>query len=248
MQGEEGEEVIVVGHRGWPLRFPENTLVGFKGALDLGVDAIELDVHVTKDDHVVVIHDEDAGRTTDGKGPVREMTLSELKKLDAGGWFGEEFAGERIPTLEEVMELVAGRIALAVEVKGPGETTDRLNAKLIPLVTGYPGDVIVHSFDAEYLRAFRRACPEIDTGYLCTASEKTLALAVEMGCTALHPAWQTVTGDLNRAIRDAGLKIMVWIARTEDDCREILSTLDVDAVGADCPDVLIRLLQEKAER
>ncbi|HUW56283.1 MAG TPA: glycerophosphodiester phosphodiesterase family protein, partial [Planctomycetota bacterium] len=83
--------MIVVGHRGWSQKYPENTLASFRGALDLGVDAIELDVHVTADDHVVVIHDEDVERTTDGKGPVREMTLAEVKTLDAGGWFDAKF-------------------------------------------------------------------------------------------------------------------------------------------------------------
>ena len=240
--------MIVVGHRGWPLVYPENTLVGFKAALELGVDALELDVHVTKDDHVVVIHDEQLDRTTDGKGAVREATLAELKGLDAGRPFDGKFAGERIPTLEEVMDLVAGAVPLAVEVKSPGETAGRLNDRLIPLVERYDGHVIVHSFDADYLRTFRRVSPDVDTGYLCKASEETIALTVEMGCKALHPAWQTVTGELTRAIRDAGLKILTWIARTEDDCRRILDTLDVDAIGADCPDVLIRVLEERRER
>jgi len=240
--------MIVVGHRGWSQKYPENTLASFRGALDLGVDAIELDVHVTKDDHVVVIHDEDVERTTDGKGPVREMTLAEVKKLDAGGWFDAKFAHERIPTLEEVMDLVAGRAALAVEVKCPGETTGRLNGKLIPLIRNYAGTVIVHSFDGDYLRTFRKACGDIDTGYLCKASVETLALARGLGCTAIHPAWQTVTLELNRAMREAGLKIMVWVAQTEDDCRAILETLDVDAVGADCPDLLIQVLTERGER
>ncbi|KPL01461.1 MAG: hypothetical protein AMK75_04850 [Planctomycetes bacterium SM23_65] len=239
--------MIVVGHRGWPQKYPENTLVGFKAALELGVDALELDVHVTKDDQVVVIHDEGVERTTDGEGPVRGMTLAELKALDAGGWFDGKFAGERIPTLEEVMELVAGKVPLAIEVKPPAETIDRLNGRFVPLVRNYPGTVVVHSFDADYLRTFRRVCPEIDTGFLCLASEENLAFAVETGCTAIHPEWHSVTPELNRAIREAGLRIMVWIAQTEDDCRGILETLDVDAIGADCPDVLIKLLHEKAE-
>ena len=240
--------MIVVGHRGWPQRFPENTLVGFKAALELGVDALELDVHVTKDDQVVVIHDETVERTTEGEGPVRGMTLAELKELDAGGWFDGKFAGERIPTLEEVMELAAGKVPLAIEVKPPAETIDRLNSRLIALVKNCPGTVVVHSFDAVYLRTFRRACPEIDTGFLCLASEENLAFAVETGCTAIHPEWHSVTPELNRAIREAGLKIMVWIAQTEDDCRGILETLDVDAIGTDCPDVLIRMLQERGGR
>jgi glycerophosphoryl diester phosphodiesterase len=240
--------MIVVGHRGWLQKYPENTLAGFAAALELGVDALELDVHVTKDNRIAVIHDDEVDRTTDGKGAVRAMTLAELKSLDAGRWFDERFAGERIPTLDEVMELVRGKVPLAIEVKSPGETVDRLNRELVPLIRRYPGKVVVHSFDAGYLRVFRTLCPEVDAGFLCAASRKNLALAVEMGCTAIHPAWQTVTSGLNRSIRRAGLRIMVWIARSESDCRRILTTLDVDAIGADCPDVLIRILREQAQR
>jgi len=236
--------MIVVGHRGWPQKYPENTLPSFQGALDLGVGAIELDVHVTTDNHLAVIHDDTVDRTTDGKGPVRSKALAELKSLDAGRWFDERFRGVRIPTLDEVMDLVAGKVPLAIEVKPPGETLLRLNDQLIPLIRRYPGKVVVHSFDAGYLRAFRALLPDVDTGFLCEASEKTLAQAVEMGCTAIHPAWQTVTPGLNRAIRRAGLRIMVWIAQTESDCRKILSKLDVDAIGADCPDVLLHVLAE----
>ena len=240
--------MIVVGHRGWSQKYPENTLASFRGAIDLGVDAIELDVHVTADDHVVVIHDEDVQRTTDGRGPVREMTLAEVKALDAGGWFDAAFAGERIPTLEEVMELVAGKVAIAVEVKSPRETTQRLNAKFLPLLEGYDGTVTVHSFDVDYLPTFVAARPDVPTGYLCKASEESLAVSMELGVTSINPAWQTVTPELNRAIREAGLDIMVWVAQTEDDCRTILDTLDVDAVGADCPDVLIKVLTDRGER
>jgi glycerophosphoryl diester phosphodiesterase len=240
--------MIVVAHRGWPLKFPENTLAGFKGALELGVDAIELDVHLSKDGHVVVIHDQDTGRTTGVPHSVRDMTLAEIRKLDAGRWFGEPFAGERIPTLEEVVQLVAGRAALAVEVKPPGAGGGLLTAKLLPLVKGGPGRFVVHSFDADYLRDFRKCCPDCETGLLCMASEKAVALAKEIGCTAIHPAWRTVTPRLNRAIRAAGLRIMAWTARTESDCLAILDTLDVDAIGADCPDVLIRILRQRGER
>ena len=240
--------MIVVGHRGWRQKYPENTLVSFRAAIELGVDAIELDVYLTKDDRLVVIHDSDTERTTGVPGSVRDMTLDEIRRLDAGRWFSPEFAGERIPALEEVMELAAGKVALAVEVKPPGGTSARLSEKLIPLVKSYPGDVVVHSFDANYLREFRALCSDVDTGLLCMASAGTVALAKEIGCTALHPAWQTLTHELNAAARRAGLNIMVWTVRSEEDCHAVLDRLDVDAIGADCPDVLLKILQNEGER
>jgi glycerophosphoryl diester phosphodiesterase len=240
--------MIVMGHRGWSLAYPENTLAGFQAAIALEVDSIELDVHVSADDRVVVMHDADVKRTTGGTGKIREMTLDEIKRLDAGAWFGEEFRGAQVPTLEEVMDLAGGHAALAIEVKDPRETAATLNAAMVPLIRNYPHGVVVHSFDARYLRDFRREFPDVPAGYLCLASEGAVATAVEIGCPWIHASWQTVTEDLNRRMRDAGLSIMVWVARTEEDCREILDEMDVDAIGTDCPDVLIRLLKERGER
>lgn len=113
------ENIYVAGHRGWPDRYPENTLESFCAALDLGVDQLEFDVRVTKDNELVIIHDDRVDRTTDGTGLVCEMTLQELKALDAGGHKGQQFCGCRIPTLRELMELVKDHetITLDVELK-----------------------------------------------------------------------------------------------------------------------------------
>ena len=104
--------VDIVGHRGAPVEEPENTLRSFRRALDLGVGAVELDVQLTRDDHLAVIHDETLDRTTNGRGLVKDFTLAELQKLDAG-------QGEPVPALEEVLELAKGRARLLVEMKHP---------------------------------------------------------------------------------------------------------------------------------
>ena len=93
---------LVVGHRGWLARYPENTLVGFEAAIGRGVDFLELDIHLSSDGHIVVIHDEDPHRTTGVRGSVKRMTLKRIRQLDAGRWFDTKFTGRRIPTLEEV--------------------------------------------------------------------------------------------------------------------------------------------------
>lgn len=113
------ENIYVAGHRGWPDQYPENTLESFRAAMELGVDQLEFDVHVTRDNALVVIHDNTVDRTTDGTGFVGEMTLQELKALDAGIRKGEQFRGCRIPTLRELMELVKDHetITLDVELK-----------------------------------------------------------------------------------------------------------------------------------
>ncbi|HSC72353.1 MAG TPA: glycerophosphodiester phosphodiesterase family protein, partial [Candidatus Methylomirabilis sp.] len=126
------ERLEVHAHRGASGLAPENTLAAFRKALELGVDALEMDLHVTRDGVVVVIHDEKLERTTDGRGSIDELTLDEVKRWDAGGKFAPAFRGERIPTLREVIELVKAtgdtRIRLDLELKyrpdHPGEPKD----------------------------------------------------------------------------------------------------------------------------
>ena len=109
--------MLNIAHRGASGRFPENTLAAFAAAIEAGAQMCELDVQLTRDGAVVVMHDDTVDRTTDGRGAVRGMTLEELKRLDAGVRFGNEFSGERIPTLEEVFALTRGRCGLNIEIK-----------------------------------------------------------------------------------------------------------------------------------
>ena len=109
---------MVIAHRGASSYAPENTLAAFDLAIQMGVGHLELDVHAARDGHVVVIHDETVDRTTNGSGPVTSHALAALKRLDAGSWFGGTFAGQRIPTFEEVLERYQGRAHLHTEIKG----------------------------------------------------------------------------------------------------------------------------------
>ncbi|WP_084244082.1 glycerophosphodiester phosphodiesterase [Planomicrobium okeanokoites] len=118
----------IYAHRGCSGTYPENTLAAFKAAAELPITGVEIDVHLTKDREIVVIHDEKVNRTTDGKGYIKDMTLSEVRKLDAGSWFSEEFAGEKIPTLDEVFDVFE-------------KTNHRLNIELKTDVFPYEGMV-----------------------------------------------------------------------------------------------------------
>src|SRR5438552_15213509 len=109
--------MLVAGHRGKPGEFPENTLASFRSAIELGVDVIELDVHRSEDGGLPVIHDHLLDRTTDGSGLVRDHTMAELKRFDAGSWKDPGFAGERIPSLDEVLALARGQVGVAIEIK-----------------------------------------------------------------------------------------------------------------------------------
>ncbi|UQZ82338.1 Glycerophosphoryl diester phosphodiesterase [Paenibacillus konkukensis] len=132
---EHQKEIIVAGHRGWKSAYPENTLLSFRRALEIGVDMLEFDLRLSKDKAVVIIHDETVDRTTDGTGKVSDYTLAELKRLDAGGWFGKPFEGLKIPTLEELCELLSSYpdVLLNVEVKPSPDATDVVDAAVAAL-------------------------------------------------------------------------------------------------------------------
>lgn len=159
-------EPILLAHRGLMTDAPENTLPAFAAALELGF-SLELDVHQTRDGHVVVIHDQTVNRTTNGKGNVTHMTLAELKTLDAGAWFHPCYAGLKIPTLEEVLKLVKERqrrpVIIAVNMK---RLSPDIEKNIVRLVEQYDmfDQVIPYEMPAESAERFKKANPRIKTG------------------------------------------------------------------------------------
>lgn len=140
-----GQPVFMVGHRGTVRFAPENTLTAFDKAIAMGARIVEMDVRMTADGHFVVMHDARVDRTTDGAGAVSDMTLAEIKALDAGSWFGAEFAGERVPTLAEALKHVKGRAGVDIDFKaGPADSAGRLAAILD--VEGYDDGALVTVF------------------------------------------------------------------------------------------------------
>ena len=134
----ESEAIIIAGHRGYKSAYPENTLLAFQEALKLGVDMLEFDLRMTKDGAVVVIHDETVNRTTNGKGPIHDFTLQEMKCLDAGSWLGAAFEGIKLPTLEELCEFLRSYpdVLLNVEIKRHPLAKDTADAAIAMLELG----------------------------------------------------------------------------------------------------------------
>jgi glycerophosphoryl diester phosphodiesterase len=156
---------LKIGHRGAAGYCPENTIASFKKALELGADYLELDIQMTKDGELVVIHDTTVNRTTNGKGRVKDLTLREIQSLDAGSWFHSNFAGEKIPALSEVFDEFAGKIGFLLELKKPSlypqmeeRTADELKKRNLAF-----GDkqIIVQSFDCDSLKRFHQLIPSI---------------------------------------------------------------------------------------
>ena len=145
--------IVVAGHRGYKSNYPENTLVSFEKALELGVDMLEFDLNLTRDKKLVVIHDQTVDRTTNGVGYVRDYTLEELKKLDAGGWFSKEFEGQRIPTLDELMTLVSPYKSLLFNVEIKEKTHETVDLTIDTLKKyGVLDRCVITCFDAEIVK------------------------------------------------------------------------------------------------
>jgi len=227
----------VIGHRGASGYAPENTMVSFERALALRADAIELDVHPTRDGELVVIHDFTLDRTTSGTGPVAGHTLAEIQALDAGSWFGPAFASARVPALREVLAWARGRTKVVIEIKlGPVWYPNIEELLLRELDrAAMRGDVLVISFDHFSVQKLKQLAPDVITGVLYAARTiDPVALAQNAGAELLMPHWSSLTRQEVDAAHQAGLLIAPW-GGPEQDYNFILAT-GADAVGADYPD------------
>jgi glycerophosphoryl diester phosphodiesterase len=243
--------MITIAHRGASAVAPENTISAFKEAIRIGVDMIELDVRLSRDGEVVVFHDQDLSRTTDGNGPVEERSLTELRQIDAGSWFSDEFKGEGIPTLDEVIEtIIPGRIELCIEIKldkGREELRGQLVASTLDIIrrTGFQDRTIVASFDRKSIRLSKTECPEIRTGLIFSKEEVWNECAEEAyeGIDFLSAHWNIITAPRVYAAHHAGRKIITWTIDRGKELNRVLP-LSVDAIASNNPEWLINALSD----
>lgn len=235
---------LVIGHRGAMGYAPENTLASFELALEQGADMVELDVHLSRDGQVVVLHDEQLDRTTDGQGLVRDWSVAELRRLDAGAWFDPRFAGQRLPTLQEVLEWAADRAHLAIEIKNGPLYYDGIEAKVVELLGrhGLRQRAIVISFDHLALRRVRALDEGLLTGalYACRPADP-VGLATAAGAQLLEPQWSYVTAADVAIAHAAGLLVSTWATSDLDALRGLVAA-GVDGIATNHPDRLARLL------
>lgn len=227
-----------IAHRGASGSAPEHTRPAFERALDLGVDMIELDVQLSRDGELVVIHDLDLQRTTNGTGPVRERSLAELKTLDAGGWYSPQFAGERVLDLGEVIDIVGTRARLNVEVKAPETDWPELAATLIDLLRcrGLMDRTIVSCFQPEALEIVRDRDAAAPVGLLWQDPELAQAWdwARRLGAVSFHPHWMLVSADVVQAAHERGLQVLTWTVNDIDVMCDLLR-LGIDGIISDHP-------------
>ncbi len=229
------KRIWVIGHRGCGEGKLENTLRSFHEAITIGVDGIEFDVHATSDGEIVVMHDPNLERTTNGFGFIQQKTLAQLKKLDVGD-------GETIPTLQEVIEETTGqrRILLNIEIKPPN-----IEERVLNIIKEYDilDQVIVSSFLFSTLKMLRSLDREIATGLIYSYSmDNPVKTAQELNANALHPLHTFVTAELVKRSRKAKLLINPWVVNEESEMKHMME-LGVDSVITDTPMKLIKMLR-----
>jgi glycerophosphoryl diester phosphodiesterase len=233
-------ELLNIAHRGASGTCPENTLRAFMTAAEAGAVMCELDVQVARDGALAVIHDETVDRTTDGRGRVAGLTLHELKLLDAGVKFGARFAGERIPTLEEVFDTLGDRCGLNLELKAGA--ADAPVCRMVRVRQAYD-TTIVSSFDWDVLERVKAIDPAIRIGVLSDKRADTMiAAARALGAWAVNPRYDLCTMELVMEARRHGLKVLAWTV-DEPTLMSRMIANGVDGIMTNYPDRLSALIR-----
>ena len=235
------ERPLIFAHRGASRVAPENTLAAFRQAVEIGADGIELDVQLSADGVPVVIHDTTVDRTTDGSGWVRDLTLAQLQELDAGGHAGAAFAGERIPTLEEVLAEVGDRLLIDIELKYPTLETVSLEGQIIEVIRrlGMQQRVWLSSFKPYALHTARRWAPAMPCGLIYgPLSPGSWLLGPITPHEALHPHASLVSERMMQRARKRGLRVITWTVDDPAQARQ-LATRGVDAIITNTPGALL---------
>lgn len=220
---------LIVAHRGDSANGPENTLAAFRLALENGADGIELDVMLSADQKLMVIHDDTLDRTSNGHGKVGDLPLEALRELDAGSWFSPEFKGEHIPSLDEVFAEFGGKFLINVELKNYKTPKDQLPELVVALVKkhGLSDSVLLSSFNARNLPRAKSLAPEIRTGLLTLPGVLGLPMRGFMGrrfgADDLHPYYRDVSAGMVQSRHKLGQKVNVWTVDAPEDLRRMKS-------------------------
>jgi glycerophosphoryl diester phosphodiesterase len=238
---------IVFAHRGASAHAPENTLAAFELALRQGADAVELDAKLTADGQIVVIHDQTVDRTTEGKGWVKDMTLAELRKLDAGSHFDVAFRGEPIPTLEEVLKAIGRLTFINIELTNYASTTDQLPDKAVALVRRYKLSrrVMFSSFNPIALRRAHRLLPETAIGFLALPGGRGWLMRSWVGrllvnYQTLNPEYRDITPRLVEHMHRLKRGVLTYTVNDQSEIERLFQA-GVDGIFTDDPQLALQV-------
>lgn len=241
---------LVWGHRGAKAYAPMNTLPSFQLALEQGAHGIELDVHRSQDGYPVVLHDFTVDGTTNGQGRITDMTLAQIKELDAGSYFGEGYKGIQIPTLDEVFEIVGQQMVVNVEIKSDSVDTDGVEQVVADCIKRHAmgSRVIVSSFNPLTLKRFRQIMPQIPLGYLHQTGYEPDGFDADAAirredCEAWHPNHTMVDTAYMQHAQSLNRPVNVWTVNDPQRAKE-LRDLGVSALITDAPDVILKAIAE----
>ncbi|MEV9650479.1 glycerophosphodiester phosphodiesterase [Bacillus aerius] len=231
--------MYIIAHRGSSSAAPENTIAAFDVAVEQGADYIELDVQMTMDQHVVVIHDDTVDRTTNGNGLVKSYTLDQLKKLDAGSWFDHQYTNERIPTLQEILERYSQRIGILIEIKHPKRQIgiEKAVARIINRFA-YSRHIMIQSFDVHALQRIKTFAPSLRTALIIKpdafkltkrklTTYSSFANGLNMKKTMINKWW------IDR-IHSFGMEVFIWTVKDQKTADRI-KKYPIDGVVTDNP-------------
>jgi glycerophosphoryl diester phosphodiesterase len=236
---------IIYAHRGASAYAPENTMAAFRKALDMKAGGIELDVHLSRDGIPIVCHDDKVDRVSNGSGLVREKTLKELKGLDFGSWFSSEYEGEKIPTLEEVLELLEDWDGiLNIEIKKAAVQYEGIEEKTVELLRRHNmiDRTIISSFNHYCLLTVKKFEPSLKIGLLYSAGlVEPWVYAKRIGAEAIHPMYLGVVPLIAQGCRDNGIILNAWTADNPEHIRG-LAAMGVSGIITNVPDTALEVV------
>ncbi len=251
LYSDDGDGFVIIGHRGASAYHPENTMIAFRAAYEMGAEMIELDLTLSKDGIPVVIHDETLDRTTTGKGSVSDHTLEELKALDAGSWFSEEDSGEAIPTLQEVLEFAKGKISVNIEIKTEAVTDEAwggIEQKAWELVKRYEMEdhVLFSSFDYRTVAHLKEINVDIAAALLYEEQQSVNRSPSELvegyDADAFNCSYRQFSKRWAKEALEAGFPVFVYTVNSKRLMRKMINR-GASGIFSDKPDVLKKVVE-----
>jgi glycerophosphoryl diester phosphodiesterase len=245
----EKKSIWTIAHRGASGHAPENTMASFRRAVELGATFIETDLQITRDAQVIAIHDPTLDRTTTGRGQVHLLTLQQIRALDAGAWYGDgrsgEFAGERVPTLDEILDFANEQdVIFYLEIKsGPAWGVEHAVVAALR-DQGASARVVILSFDPHAIDSIFRLDTTMMTGFLCEhPSNDLVERTVRAGARQLVARGDLITPGIVEKAHHAGLQVVAWTINEPEQMRRLIAD-GVEGIITDYPDRLLQVLRE----